>query len=127
MMHQLPGLYFAPSGLGGRGVFCAHDIEEGDTIEVSPVIVLPSYEKHLIERSILYEYYFAWGEDLTQLAISLGYGSLYNHSDSANAEFILCPYDDTIVFEALEPILANEEITIDYRAGERLTPLWFEH
>lgn len=125
MLQKTPGLYFAPSDIHGRGVFCAHPLSLGDVIEICPVIVLPGHEIDLLTHSLLYEYYYAWGENQEQCAIALGYGSLYNHSAHPNAEFTPDYNDDTLIFIAIRDIAAGEEITVDYQAGAVVRNLWF--
>jgi SET domain-containing protein len=119
------GLYYAPSAIHGRGVFCTHPLHAGDIIEICPAIVLPHQEIDLLSQSLLFEYYFLWGEQNDQCAIALGYGSLYNHSPDPNAEFTPDFGDDTILFIALKDIAAGEEITVDYQAGASERSLWF--
>ena len=125
MLQKAPGLYFAPSAVHGRGVYCAHLLSAGDVIEICPVIVLPQGEIDLLSHSLLYEYYYLWGERQDQCAIALGFGSLYNHSVKPNAEFVPDYSDDTIIFTALRDIAAGEEITVDYQAGAMIRALWF--
>jgi SET domain-containing protein len=108
-----------------RGIFCAHPLTAGDVIEICPVIVLPGHEKDLLAHSLLYEYYYLWGERQEQCAIALGYGSLYNHAVRANADFTPDYNDDTIIFTALRDIEPGEEITIDYQGGRTDHALWF--
>ena len=126
MMQRAPGLYYAPSDLHDRGVFCTHALSPGDLIEVCPVLVLLPVEREWLQHSVLYQYYFAWGENLEAVAIALGYGSLYNHANQPNAEFIPDYSDDTILIQALEEIPPGYEITIDYHAGSPGKALWFE-
>jgi SET domain-containing protein len=125
MMQKAPGLYYAPSELHGRGVFCVHPLSVGDIIEICPVIVLPASEIDLLSHSVLYEYYFLWGEQRDHCAIALGFGSLYNHSTEPNAEFTPDYGDDTLIYTALKDIPAGEEITVDYQAGASVRALWF--
>jgi SET domain-containing protein len=125
MFQRAPGLYYGPSDLHGRGVFCTHPLSPGDVIEICPAIVLPETEVLLLGKSRLYEYYFTWGEQQTQCAIALGYGSLYNHADTPNAQFTPDHQDDTLIIEALSEISAGTEITVDYHAGKLVRRLWF--
>jgi uncharacterized protein len=125
MMQKAPGLYYAPSTLDGRGVFCTHDLSAGDIIEICPVIVLLPEERTLLADSKLYGYYFLWGEAQDHCAIALGYGSLYNHADHPNADFTPDYDDDTLVITTLTEIPAGTEITIDYQAGAAVRQLWF--
>ena len=122
-MPALPFLYVAPDAHGGRGVFTAADIPEGTTIELAEVLLLPAKDREVIHETSLHDYYFQWDGD--RAAIALGFGSLYNHSEAANAVFEL-DYDFIqIRFIALRDIAAGEEITTDYRVGDPEMKLWF--
>ena len=124
-MHH-PDLYIAHSEGKGRGVFAGSHIEIGDIIEISPVIILPSEDKDKIHASALHDYYFLWGRELDQLAIALGYGSLYNHSKTPNATYEYDYDDGTITFVCIKKVLAGAEILIDYNEGnERGIEMWF--
>jgi uncharacterized protein len=89
------------------------------------MLVMPGreYEEEL-GGTRLSNYCFAWGRD--QVALALGYGSIYNHSYSPNAR-----YDDvgpqTKVFTALRDIEPGEEITVNYNGKPRSrTAVWFD-
>jgi hypothetical protein len=107
-------IYISESKLGGRGVFAGSSIQKGDLIEVAPVIICKESDKALLDQTALYDYYFMWGENEEKTAVALGFGSLYNHSCPANAEFMADYDDNTIDFYALRYIEAGEEITINY-------------
>lgn len=109
----------------GRGVFATRRYQEGDVIEVCPVIVLPEGEARRIDGTRLYDYYFGWGPDGRQAAIALGYGSLYNHSVNPNAVYRKDPELEMISFIATKPILPGEEIFITYNPGPG-SRLWFD-
>lgn len=122
-MPSLPFLYVAPDAHGGRGVFTGAEIQEGTTIELAEVLLLSAEDRTVIHKTSLHDYYFQWDGD--RAAIALGYGSLYNHSDKANAIFEL-DYDfNQIRFIALRDIASGEEITTDYRVGDPEMKLWF--
>ncbi len=126
-MQRIPGLYFAPSALGGRGVFCAEDISKGSIIELCPIIRIPASEVDIIHQTELHDYYFVWGEKNDEAAIALGFGSLYNHSYTPNAEFVLCFDTETINIYAIEHISAGVEITFNYHGQPNSKdPLWFD-
>ncbi len=110
----------------GRGVFAQSDFAAGETIERSPVLVAPDREWPMIEHTVLYDYTFSWGENLEHAAIAMGLGSFYNHSWTANAEYVRKPEDETIEFLALRDISAGEEITVNYNGRGDESPLWFE-
>lgn len=125
-MHQIPGLYIAQSNKEGRGVYTSVPINEGDIIEVCPVIEIPISQVPIIHKTVLHDYYFLWGEEMNACAIALGNGSLYNHEIHANANFILDFEHKTIDFVAVKDISAGEEITINYNGepGDE-SALWF--
>jgi SET domain-containing protein len=108
----------------GRGVFATLPFADGDVIEECPVIVLPASEREQLDRTVVYNYYFAWsGGDG---AIALGCGSLYNHSFKPNAKYETCTAEGVVRFTALVPIEACEEITVNYnRDPASQAPLWF--
>jgi uncharacterized protein len=121
-----PDLYYAPSNLGGKGMFCNKNLGENEAIEIVPVLVLDHSDKLKIHETKLHDYYFIWGEDESHCAIALGYGSLYNHSTDPNAHYEMDFENETIAFFAIKEILAGEEITINYH-GEpgQVGDLWF--
>lgn len=125
-MQRLPHIFFAPSKLGGRGVFTSEPIPKESLIEICPVIILPETELPIIHKTFLHDYYFLWGEEEKECAIALGFGSLYNHAYDANAEYIFDLDEKTIDFYSVRYIRAGEEITVNYN-GESgdINPVWF--
>lgn len=120
-------VYVAETNSRGRGVFAGRNIKPGDVIEVCPVLVLDgaAAEGHL-DMTGLYDYYFAWGEHEEAIAIALGYGSLYNHSYTANADHIFDYTEEVIRIIACRPIRQGEEITINYGGRpDCRDPVWF--
>ena len=72
----------------------------------------------------LKSYFFQWTEKT--VAISLGYGSMYNHSYDPNGTFDFNYRGRTMVYKARRPIAKGEEITINYQgAPDDPTPVWF--
>jgi len=125
-MQQIPGLYIANSEGRGRGVFTTQNIEEGDIIEVCQIILIPKHQLPVIHKTKLHDYYFLWGEDLSESAIALGFGSLYNHETYPNANFILDLENETIDIFAIRQISEGEEITLNYHGEPGLADaLWF--
>lgn len=125
MSTRIPSLYVATSPRGGRGVFTAEPIEPGSLVEICPVIVLPPKDIELVHQTYLHDYYFLWGD--IGCAIALGFGSLYNHSSTPNAEYEMDFDNQTIDIYTLSAIAAGEEITISYTDGEdERAVLWFE-
>lgn len=126
-MQRIPSLYFADSPLGGRGVFSAALIEEGSLIEICPVVICPAEDLPIIHSTKLHDYYFLWGEDQSECAIALGFGSLYNHSFDPNAMYMPDFDGGVISFYTLRDIPAGEEITVNYNGDpEDDNAVWFE-
>ncbi len=125
-MQHIPTLFITHSPLGGRGVFVGEDLPVGSVIEVCPVIIISESDKKKIHETFLHDYYFLWGTDEKRAAIALGYGSLYNHSYTPNAQFTAIEEDESIVIESILPIEAGSEITINYNGdASDQSPLWF--
>lgn len=103
----------------GRGVFAQKRFTKGEMIENVPVIIIPDPQWELLNQTALGEYYFAWNEEAS--AFPLGFGVLYNHSDTPNADAIRNFEDKMIEVAAIRDIEIDEEITIHY-----VCPPWFE-
>ncbi len=122
-----PALYVKYTRKKGRGVFVRDDISANTVIEVAPVIVLPKEERKWIDKSVLFNYYFLWGDDDSLTAISLGYGSIYNHSYNPNIEYEADYENDILTFTTLRDIKAGEELLVNYNCDpENQTPVWFD-
>lgn len=104
----------------GRGVFAARDIEAGEIIERSPVIVIPEKQKPDLRKTILNVYVFRWGEKKKDRAVVLGLGTLINHSYNPNAFYRAVLEEMCMEFIALKDIREGEEITITYAR------VWFD-
>ncbi|MFM7055989.1 MAG: SET domain-containing protein [Planctomycetota bacterium] len=103
----------------GRGVFAREFIPAGTIFERVPLLVLPAKEVlGFDEGGVLWQYVFEYGRK--NVALALGFGSLYNHSYSPNAR-----YDDAgrqiKEYRALRDIQKGEEITINYNGSEDST------
>jgi hypothetical protein len=117
-------------GARGRGVVALADLEAGQLIERSPVLVIPSEDRAAVDASIVFTYVFMWEhgtteEDLYQhkgrSAIALGCTSLLSHSFTPNCTFVRRIDELVIDVFADRPIKAGEELTIDYQMT-----LWFD-
>ncbi|MBL7825284.1 MAG: SET domain-containing protein-lysine N-methyltransferase [Saprospiraceae bacterium] len=125
-LQQAP-IFFANSDIHGHGVFAGRDIEAGEVIEVCPVILIPKAQLPHIRQTVLDDYYFDWGEEGDWYALCLGYGSLYNHSYTPNAEYGMDFENQTIDFYCVNPIQAGEEIFINYNGDvDNQSKVWFE-
>ena len=110
----------------GRAVFAAKTFEPGEIIETCPVIILPNEDKLKIHETFLHDYYFDWGEQGEDCCIALGFGSMYNHSDTPNAEYMMFIEDQLLQISCQHKIMGGEEICISYIAHENQKDrLWF--
>ena len=100
------------SPIHGLGVFATKDISPNEIVEECPVIIVDEAGEHRENTTTLFDRKFSWNKK--QSAIALGYGSLYNHSKKFSAEFFLDHKNNLIKIAATKPILAGEEILIDY-------------
>jgi SET domain-containing protein len=112
--------------LKGRGVFAGAPIAAGTLIEAAPVVVVPPAQCHMLDQTILHDYYFSWDGDPASGgegsgAVALGLVSLCNHSRRPCARVRRNVAQGTLDLVALAPIAAGEEVTIDYNC-----PLWFK-
>lgn len=107
-------LQIRPSLISGRGIFAVKKIKKGEIIEECPVLLMTE------DCPSLSNYYFNWSDNPHVRALPLGYGLLYNHSDTPNAKWQIDPDQKIITFTALYNIPADDEIFINY--GDN----WFE-
>jgi SET domain-containing protein len=108
----------------GRGVFARERIVAGTVVEAAPVIIVPATECGLLDRTILYNYYFHWDGDPDgegRGALGLGLVSLCNHASRPRARVDRNFAQHTLDLVAITDIGPGEEITINYGCE-----LWFE-
>jgi uncharacterized protein len=109
----------------GRGVIASSSIEAHEIIEFSPVIVLPVEQIDQMKRTLLYHYFFQWGQH--KAALCLGYGSIYNHSKNPNCKYLRDFQNSAMQFVALRNIPKGEEICTNYNGNENCKrSLYFE-
>jgi len=107
-----------------RGVFATEDIAKGQLIHAAPVIPYPNEQHVHIEKTLLADYAFSYGANHT--ALLLGYGMLFNHSYTPNADYELDFDNHTVNFFAYTDIKAGEEILINYNGEvDNDDVLWF--
>ena len=123
----LPFLTIASSPNRGRGVFTTEFITKGTVIEIAPVIVTNAAERIHLEKTLLYDYIFEWGEDQKSAAVGLGYISIYNHAKQPNCIYEMDFEFETITIKTIKDIETGAELFINYNADEEgLDPVWFE-
>jgi uncharacterized protein len=107
-------IYLNKSLIHGYGVFTSQPIEEGETIEICPVIDMGM---SIGESShILIDYRFNWpqGPNPEKQVIAAGYAMMYNHSDTPNANWRSNYSENCFEFYATKKIESNEEIFVWY-------------
>ena len=108
----------------GRGVFARKLIAKGEVIERVPVFLIPF--KHIVggkKNPELAHYFYEWNRGHS--ALTLGYGSLYNHSYTPNA--VYRHGQMAMSYVALRDIQPGEEITVNYNGDpEGRAPMIFD-
>ena len=105
------GIVLRDSRYGGKGVFTTEPITEGDTIEISPFLIIPTND--ISSENILKNYVFKHDNNYSSLV--LGYGSMYNHNDNPNVQYYFNDDEKTMfLYKAIRNIEANEELCISY-------------
>ncbi|KAK7690340.1 hypothetical protein QCA50_006997 [Cerrena zonata] len=104
----------------GRGVFASRSIPAQTVVEISPVLLLnkdeyESYGKH----TVIAHYTFKWPDG--RMALALGLGSLFNHSDRPNVSFNLDTVSESIRYTTSRAVPPDEELCIFYGHN-----LWFD-
>ncbi|KAL0960622.1 hypothetical protein HGRIS_005653 [Hohenbuehelia grisea] len=104
----------------GRGVFASRRIPAQTVIEISPVLFFSKeeYEAHG-RHTVLDHYTFVWKDG--RMALALGLGSLFNHSQVPNVSFSIDPSTESIRYTTARAVEADEELCIFY--GHKL---WFD-
>ncbi|WP_260272517.1 SET domain-containing protein-lysine N-methyltransferase [Propionibacterium freudenreichii] len=90
-------IYVADSRIDGAGlgVFAARSFTAGEPVEIAPAVFVPETET---------------GGEI--IAVMLGYGGLYNHSDNPTLSLTFCLPERAAIFTALRDVEAGEELTI---------------
>jgi uncharacterized protein len=120
-------LYIGTSSGKGRGVFTSEAIEAGTIIESSPVIVMGSEDRKLLDQTLLHDYIFEWGHGREQCCMALGLVPLYNHAYRSNCEYEMDYARQIMSIKAMRFIQAGEELFINYNGDwNNRKPVWFQ-
>ena len=90
------------------------DIEPDEILQEAPYFLIDTDEVSDNSNVITYSY----GMHGTQASVPLGFGGLYNHSETPNAENAYNEYYGFMIHFATEFISAGSEIFIDYGVGD---------
>ena len=111
----------------GRGVFTTEKIIAGTVIEISPVIVMSKDDKLYLNKTLLHDYIFDWGNEKDKCCMALGLIPIYNHCYSSNCEYFMDYDEDTIMVKTVREVEEGEELTINYNGDfDDATELWFK-
>ena len=109
-------VYVARSPIHGWGVFASEIINEGEIIEETPLYDLQIQKG--TSSPLMLDYRFNWPQgaagDWEKQVLAWGYGSLYNHSQNANAFWRSNLERETFEFVAIKKIEIDEEIFVYY-------------
>ncbi|MEO5984459.1 MAG: SET domain-containing protein-lysine N-methyltransferase [Ferruginibacter sp.] len=121
-----PCLYIAGTSNKGKGVYTNQRIGAGTVVEISPVIVMNKADRLHLDKTLLHDYIFEWGNK-DECCMALGMIPMYNHSYKSNCEYFMDFEDDTIMIKTILSIEKGEELTINYNGdwndGKRI---WFD-
>ena len=86
-----------------------------------------SEERKLLDKTLLHDYIFTWGENEMECCVALGYLSIYNHDYHSNAEYEM-DFDNLIIrVKTVRSIEAGEEVFINYNGTwNDKNPVWFD-
>jgi uncharacterized protein len=128
VIHMIqPYLFVANITNKGRGIFTSQAIATGTILEIAPVIVMELKDKEYLDKTLLHDYIFMWGENEEKCCMALGWIPLYNHSYTSNCEYVMNFTINEMHIVAVRAIVANEEITINYNGEWNATEkIWFD-
>jgi hypothetical protein len=109
-----PKIYADKSPIHGWGVFAKEDIIEGEVFEECPILTLPIEKGEITPLLIDYRFNYPQGNEWQEQVLALGYGSLYNHSENANAYWVSDLENRTFKFISNREIKKGEEIFVWY-------------
>ena len=122
-----PYLYLKDTIQRGRGVFTKERIFSNTIIEESPVIVMSKEERIHLDKTLLYDYIFEWGEQKDKCCMALGYIPIYNHSYKSNCEYFMDFEKEIIQVKTIRIIESEEELTINYNGNwDDDKKVWFD-
>lgn len=116
------GIEVRRSPVHGNGVFAKRRFRRGATVEVAPNVLATSV---LLGTDLRDYVYHAFEPDNGIFQVSLGYGSVYNHSDSPNLKYCMATSSKLVCapaqrfstrYYAARDVEIGEELTISYGA-----------
>ena len=110
-IHTNKDLYWGPSKLkgAGNGVFAGRAFKKGEIVEIAPII--KDTNEGWGYGNVIANY--TTTSDENSASLTLGYGSLYNHSNNNNLDYYNGSHN-TFIFVANKPIKKDAELFISY-------------
>ena len=107
-------IYLDKSPIHGLGVFASQPIKTGEIVEVCPVIDLGMSPNE--SSTILIHYRFNWPQGINpeKQVIPIGFGMIYNHSNTPNASWRSNFENTSFEFYAVKDINPGDEILVWY-------------
>ena len=122
-----PYLHLKKTTAKGRAVFTKERIAANTIIEESPVIVMSKDDRIHLDKTLLHDYIFEWGQEKDKCCMALGYIPIYNHSYKSNCEYYMNFEDETIQIKTIRIIEREEELTINYNGDwNDAKKVWFD-
>ena len=119
-------IYVNASNGKGRGVYTNSNLKKNMVIEIAPVIVMSKADRLHLDKTLLHDYIFEWGDKHNQCCMALGYVPLYNHSYRSNCEYEMNFKKQIITIKTVRAIKEGEELTINYNGDwNDAKPVWF--
>lgn len=92
----------------GYGVYAGKKIKKGEIIEECYIIISKGGDK------TLEDFYFDVKSKKGKYALFTGFGSIYNHSDDPNADYIINAKNRVATIKAVKTIPKGKEIFVTY-------------
>lgn len=122
----MDGVYADQTEGMGRGMYTRIPIKKKTIIEIAPVIVMSAENRIHIDKTLLHDYIFEWGDSGKECCMALGYVPLYNHSYRSNCEYEMHFGQQLMVIRAVRSIKEGEELFINYNGDwNNAERVWF--
>ncbi|SBT48435.1 histone-lysine N-methyltransferase, putative [Plasmodium ovale wallikeri] len=123
------GVYIGKSTYDGVGIFSANEILKGEVIEICPMVKIQNeyippnlvnclFEKEKEGLNSQIVKVMTKKETTKHKLMPLGYGMLYNHSDTPNAFVHIIPINKELVTTPMETVISGEIMVL--RAGRNI-------
>jgi len=111
-------IYVAPSTISGYGVFTEVDIPKHTIVEECHLITIPLSPN--TNQEFMIDYKFAYPGDgvVDEIVLPLGFGCIYNHSDTNNTHWRKHPTKKLFQFYTTRDVKKGEELCTYYGGKE---------